>query len=216
MTTKALLPPGKKDKLRRAVKEGKTGEGFKQAKKPDTLPEPAAKVHTAEESAELTRQLGVAAENGNLREVKRLVEQEGADVNGMLLGTNGTLSAACFGGNLRVVRYLLSKGANIEAQNMPGYTPLIIAIEKKHVDIVEFLLEQGADPNHLTKTQETPLIRACYARNVEIVEMLLAKNVDVNIRPIRGKTALGIAIEVAVHDEDREIIQLLRRAGARE
>ena len=43
-------------------------------------------------------------------------------------------------------RLLIRKGANLEAKNRRGQTPLLLAVRKAHVDIVSLLLELGADP----------------------------------------------------------------------
>ena len=43
-------------------------------------------------------------------------------------------------------RLLVEKGANIEAKNLKGKTPLLLAVELALVDMVSLLLELGADP----------------------------------------------------------------------
>ena len=53
------------------------------------------------------------------------------------------LHIACKKGNLSLVEYLVSKGANIEAKNQYGEKPLTIAIENNFSDIIMFLQSKG-------------------------------------------------------------------------
>lgn len=47
--------------------------------------------------------------------------------------------------NLKLLKYLYKKGAEINALDNFGCTPLHRAIESDQIEMVEFLLEQGAD-----------------------------------------------------------------------
>ena len=49
--------------------------------------------------------------------------------------------------NSKIIRLLIAKGANLEAKDHDGRTPLLVAVRKACVDMVTFLLELGADPN---------------------------------------------------------------------
>ena len=50
-------------------------------------------------------------------------------------------------GHLKVVKLLLEKGANANAQNNNGETALMVASEKGHLEIVKLLIEKGANIN---------------------------------------------------------------------
>ena len=50
-------------------------------------------------------------------------------------------------GNLDIVQYLISEGANIECKTTKGLTPLHIASKKGHLDIIQYLISQGANIN---------------------------------------------------------------------
>jgi ankyrin repeat protein len=57
------------------------------------------------------------------------------------------LYIACQENKLSVVKYLLSKTANIEATFKSGFTSMYIAAQKGHLEIVKCLLENGARVN---------------------------------------------------------------------
>ena len=51
----------------------------------------------------------------------------------------------CECGHLPIVKYLISKNANIKSKDSIGNTPLHSAASMDHKDIVEFLLANGAN-----------------------------------------------------------------------
>ena len=57
----------------------------------------------------------------------------------------GDLLAAARSGDTEAVRALLKRGANLEAQDKDGKTPLLWAAERGHTEIVRLLLAQGAN-----------------------------------------------------------------------
>ena len=49
-------------------------------------------------------------------------------------------------GHLLVVKYLIARGANIEAQDLQGVTALHYAAKNNHLQIVQYLVDHGAKP----------------------------------------------------------------------
>lgn len=49
-------------------------------------------------------------------------------------------------GHVAVVRALLERGANIEAKEGDGSTPLYVAAQNGHVEVVKLLLTKRANP----------------------------------------------------------------------
>ena len=65
------------------------------------------------------------------------------------------LHYACRHGRLTIVKYLISKGANIEAKNQIGQTPLHCAARGR-TDVVKYLVSKGANKNAKNGFGKTP------------------------------------------------------------
>ncbi len=92
-----------------------------------------------------------AARTGDLKLVTKLVA-EGHNVNRDSRSDNTPLSSAVTGGNVEVVAFLLSRGANVNAHNsLSGETPLMKAAYSGDTRMLEFLIAQGADPCAINK-----------------------------------------------------------------
>ena len=88
---------------------------------------------------------------------------------------NLILHNACRLGNTRIVKLLLSMGANIETPGNGNLTPLLHAIYNGSSDIVQILIENKAD------TSASNLINcAFHAQNHEAVRLLLNKRMNLN------------------------------------
>jgi len=56
-----------------------------------------------------------------------------------------TFAGAAWRGHRKVVKLLIAKGADLEAKDKDGSTPLHIAAQCGHRKVVELLLQKGAD-----------------------------------------------------------------------
>jgi len=110
---------------------------------------------------------------------------------------------------------LLKYGANINAQDNEGNTPLInlsrTAANKKNV---VFLIEQGADISKANNKGETPLITACKYGKKEIVKILLDYGADINKQDNEGNSPLHIACKYYKNVGKESIIEYLIKRGA--
>jgi outer membrane scaffolding protein for murein synthesis (MipA/OmpV family) len=71
-------------------------------------------------------------------------------------GNANPLHHASNKGNLSLVKRLLQKGADIDAQTRNGYTPLHIAIGKDHIKVAKLLIKSGANTKLKDKKGRTP------------------------------------------------------------
>ena len=130
---------------------------------------------------------------------------------------------AAKGGNIAVVKQLISTGADVNVKDAGGQTALHWTIEYGHTEIAEVLIAKGADVNARNYGEWTPLHTAAdrsqgTAANIshkEIIELLIAKGANVNAKitsgPIRGYTPLYLA----VINNNTEIADLLRKHGGK-
>jgi len=125
---------------------------------------------------------------------------------------NKKLCMAAATGDIDGVKGALNEGANVNAKNDVGMTPLILA-SLSNKEIVELLIEKGANVNAKGNEGFTALMMAVINGNSEIVELLVGKGADVSVRNDRdGRTAL----EIAEEKDKTEIVEILRKAGATE
>jgi ankyrin repeat protein len=92
---------------------------------------------------------------------------------------NELLLQAAEDGNVDKVQKLLDKGANIEATNDDGWTPLHWACRNGCVEVVEMLLDKRANIEARDNGGWTPLHEACYKGHVEVVKLLLDKGTNI-------------------------------------
>jgi len=119
------------------------------------------------------------------------------------------LMRAALIGHTTAVRALLDGGAEVNAIDPNGWTPLMEAVFAGHTDTIRALVEQGADVNTKDQTGWTPLMEAASKGHTEVVMILLASGADVKARSHKGWTALK-----ATPQGSTEIIKLLKQAGA--
>ena len=131
------------------------------------------------------------SKKGDLQGVKRCIEQDGVDINYTDCFGETALIRASQNGHLEIVKYLISKGANMDYLCSDiHYTALMWASMEGHLEIVKVLVEAGADLNIKESSGDTALIKASEKGYFEIVKVLVEGGADVNIRDKYNTTAL--------------------------
>jgi len=162
------------------------------------------------EKEEYTDRLYSATVDGNLEEVKALVEL-GVDVNpeGMRISP---LLNALKQENLDIVEYLVEVGADLDNKSslLRGRTALIMAVRQGNEELAQLFLEKGANPNVRDDVGLTALHWAAAEAGEGMVELLLENGADPTVRDGLGETALDIAMS----EGNLENASILREAIA--
>ncbi len=135
--------------------------------------ERAAAAESEADGSALATELNGACAEGNLAEVRALVEKRHADPN-RFEGNSSPLIAAVLANSAEIVRYLVSKGARVDAAQEEGFTPLCMACMGGAIDAARALLNSGADPNRACG-DTAPLELARATENAELIALLKSK-----------------------------------------
>lgn len=95
-------------------------------------------------------------------------------------------------GNINKVKELVERGANVNAQNDYGYSPMFYASRQNKLNIVKYLVENGAIVDIENRFGETPLMVASVNGNLEVVKYLIQSGANIN-KIGAGTTSLGYA-----------------------
>jgi ankyrin repeat protein len=129
-----------------------------------------------------------AAFYGNVELVKLLLAQ-GVDVNSTSpaettrvkngpigIGSLTPLIISAASGDTEVVRILLQAGARVDAQDVRGMTPLMLALATDHPnrDIVKLLIDKGADTKIKSKAGESALDWALKFKDASMIAAIRA------------------------------------------
>ncbi|UCH97255.1 MAG: ankyrin repeat domain-containing protein, partial [Candidatus Aminicenantes bacterium] len=125
-----------------------------------------------------------AASNGDLKTVKKVLKIYPELIKAKRRGGWTLLHVAK---NRKLVKYLLEKGADINAESNGGSTPLHNYAYKGHKDEVELLLKKGADLEANRAYGRTPLINAIKLNRIEVVKVLVKKGANVNATNKQGR-----------------------------
>ena len=108
---------------------------------------------------------------------------------------NEQLIAAAERGDTPTVLRLLAAGANLNAQDANGRTPVLAATHQNRVDTVRALIQAGADINLRDHRKDNPFLYAGAEGRLDILKLLIAAGADTKLTNRFGGTALIPAAE---------------------
>jgi ankyrin repeat protein len=111
---------------------------------------------------------------------------------------------------------LIEKGADVNAAQGDGATPLHWAAYKIDVELVRVLLAHGAKPDAVNRYGASPLTEAVKAANVTLVEMLLTAGAAVDAPNLDGETSLMLAARTGSVDVAKLLVAHGANVNARE
>ena len=116
---------------------------------------------------------------------------------------------------IQVARMLVERGADVNARNDDGETPLQRAANTDWPDIVGLMVEYGADVNQRIEGMPA-LAYAAYGGWLGVARLLVERGADVNVRTKHGNTVLYEAVDGHFHlsGTGLEFIRTLIERGA--
>jgi len=128
----------------------------------------------------------------------QLLHDNGADPNIRGYVDRTPLHSATYYGLPDMVKKLLEYGADANARDVDGETPLSLASEGvnlKDPSAIRLLLQHGVDVNAQRKNGSTPLHQASSWGALEVARLLLDHGADAELKDNEGRTPLQVASE---------------------
>ncbi len=148
----------------------------------------------------------VDEESQEIARIQQLIQNSPDLINIPVKDGLTPLAKASGKGWFRVASFLLSHGANVNAE---AGSALFTAMGAGNRGMVQFLLEHGADVN-INRAGETPLLAAVRRRFSAIITTLLTNKAEVNVSDSRGDTPLSWAAQL----NEPPVVQQLLAGGA--
>ncbi len=142
-----------------------------------------------------------AVEQGRIHELRQLLSQ-GANVNqeGCFL-----LNIAVRAGDREMVSALITAGADVNAPDGNGITPLLMAIKMNNLEALRALISARARIDLQDVDGNTPLMIAALNGKTSIVRALIAAHANTTLRNNAGQTALQLATKYG-HTQSVELL----------
>jgi ankyrin repeat protein len=161
-----------------------------------------------------------ACSEGDLDKISSLLEAK-ADINAMDSRDFTLLMIACERDDMRVVDFLLSKGADTKRDSSLFNSPISLAIDNGNTEMVTLLFDNGVPIDQRTKmrlslaeVQITPLGQAAMKGHASLVELILKRNPGPNVNAKLG--VLGwTPLHHAVYGRHEAVIRLLLQYKAK-
>jgi quinoprotein dehydrogenase-associated probable ABC transporter substrate-binding protein len=125
---------------------------------------------------------------------------EGADLN-------QELSNAIIANDSERVKFLVEKGADVNAPDLQGWTPLQNAARQRKDEMIKTLIELGADPNRAAADGMTPLVAAAMRDHVPSIKALIEKGANIEQPGPEGYRPLALAIAESKYEAAKALME---------
>ena len=106
-------------------------------------------------------------------------------------------------------RLLIARGADVNAADFSGFSPLHAAVVAGNRDMVATLVAKGADINEKVVGGHTPRHRAAATNQPLMVELLLGNGASPTLKDSEGKTPGALAAlngHTAIRDQIKRVL----------
>jgi ankyrin repeat protein len=111
-----------------------------------------------------------------------------------------------------MVKLLVEKGADVNAQASSGATPLFWAVMREQRDELQYLIDHGANVNAADAYGDTILGMVLHMQYTSMIQILLDHGADVNAVDQSGHRPLSFALSM----DDHRWADVLKKHGAHE
>lgn len=129
-------------------------------------------------------------------------------------GNNSALHLSVYRQSVPLTIALLAAGANPDAQDHQGRTPLMVAIQQRQAGTADLLLTHGAAPDLADRHGRTALMHAAETGSLSLRRLALDARVRINKQDRQGRTPLMYAAGLAYGRGDGGGVRLLLTRGA--
>ncbi|MDA0780954.1 MAG: ankyrin repeat domain-containing protein [Rickettsiales bacterium] len=141
------------------------------------------------DSSSFNNSLVDAADNGDIQEVRRLLNSGAKPDSEGDFGVTALMRAA-FKGHLDVAELLIKSGAYVNAADIGGDTALHMASRSGNAKMVKMLLHYDAGIDAVDNQKWTPLMRSIMAKSPETTEILISEGADLNAKNNMGNSSI--------------------------
>jgi ankyrin repeat protein len=141
-------------------------------------------------------------------EISELLIENGAEIDAVDNKGESPIFIAVKANNMKMVKLLKEKGANLETDNYTGYSILHYAAEiHNNTYILEYLIRNTSNDAINTKNikEETPLHLAAEVANIQAAKLLVENGADIDAENNDGETPAARA-EDKKHIDVEEVI----------
>eukprot|EP00833_Pecoramyces_ruminatium_P008856 jgi/Orpsp1_1/1182888/evm.model.c7180000083072.1 len=131
--------------------------------------------------------LTYACKLGNYKKIKNLIKL-GIDINNKNRDGDSPLTIVCKNKNIeiiekiKIIKYMLDNGANINIKDRYDLTPLMIACYFNNIKLVKFLIDSNSNINFKNKDGDTAITIARCFNNKDIIELLIKSKDNIDIK----------------------------------